>query len=260
MKRIIMLIFSFQLCILVCNAQYLRRESVFYPCLDIIVSNYYNYYFRFPDKVKDLIRFTECLYDTYPDWNNACDYNLKEKIIPYLKSNVDKILIEEEGYDYTIRIDSDTLLYVPQSFWPFSPCEDSLFIGGSPNEYYHFYEKFRIPRFYSSRDEAIFYPDSVYQDFKREVLNVQHRYIDVSNGSVPCKYYIYENDTVPISSMLEYNLGKPLRYYCSGEQVVSKLPFYAKLESFLKYFCKLHKCKQILFMLPDYNLSDDNHL
>lgn len=254
MKRFLMIIFNFLLCVLVCDAQYFYRDSPFYPCLDEIVGNYYNYYYRFPNKVKDLIRFTECFNVAFPDWNNACDNNLNEKIIPYLKGNVDNIIIEEQGHNYTMRIGSDTLLYIPSSYWPFSPCEDSLFIGGCPNEYFHFYDKFRIPRFYSSHNEAIFFPDSVYQDFKRDVSNFQKKYIISPNCSLPYKYYVHENDTVPILSMLEYNFGESLRYYCSSERIKSNLSFYEKLESYLWSFCNLHKCNRILFMLPDYNL------
>lgn len=255
MKKIIMLIFNILLCIFVCDAQYFKRESIFYPCLDMIISNYYYSYFRFPDKMKDLVHFAEYFFEAYPDVDNSCKYNLKMEILPFLKKNMKHILIEEdEGNTYTIRMGSDTLLHVSQFFLPFSPCEDSFFIGERPNDYYHYCENFRTPRFYSLHNEVILFPDSIYQDFKRGVLNVQHKYIDLSNGSVPYKYYIYENDTIPVCSMLEYNMNKPLHYYCNGEQINSKLLFYEKLESFLKRFCKLHKCKQILFMLPDYNL------
>lgn len=250
MKRILMIIFNLLLCVLVCDAQYFYRNSPFYPCLDEIVGNYYNYYYRFPDKVKDLIRFAECSYDD----NNACDRILKKKILPYLKKNIKHIFIEEDGDNYTIRMGNDTLLYIPPSFQPFSPCEDSLFVGKWPNEYYRFCDKFRIPRFYSSDKEAILYPDSIYQGFRREVVNIQHKYIVFSNGSLPYKYYVHENDTVPILSMLEYDLGKPLRYYCSSERIKSNLSFYEKLELYLWSFCNLHKCKRILFMLPDYNI------
>lgn len=260
MKKLIFLLLNLQVFVFTCYAQYQRRESVFYPCLDVIVRYYYNHYYRFPENIKYLVSFTEYYYETYPEADSSCRDNLLVKIIPYLKKNRKHIFIKEEDYNYTIQMGNDTLLYVPPSFWPFSPCEDSLFIGKDPKEYYHFYDHLRTPRFYSPRNKAILYPDSVFQDFKRGVLHIQHKYIDISNGSVPYKYYKYENDTVPILSMLEYNLGKPLRYYCSGEQIISNLPFYAKLESFLKCFCKLHKCKQILFMLPDYNLSDDNDL
>lgn len=258
MKKVIVFICNLLLCIFVCDAQYFKRESVFYPCLDVIVSNYYNYYFRFPDKVKDLVRFAEYFFEAYPDLDNSCKNNLKNEILPFLKKNIKDIFITEDiGHSYTMRIGSDTLLYVSSSFWPFSPCEDSLFIGGNPNEYYHFYDNFLVPRFYSSHKKAILYPDSVYQDFKREVLNIQHKYIVLSNSSLPYKYYIYKNDTVPILSMLEYNWGKPLRYYCNGDVIRPGFSFYGKLESYLKRFCKLHKCIRILFMLPDYNLPDD---
>lgn len=260
MKRTIMLIFSFQLCILVCNAQYLGRESVFYPCLDVIVGYYYSNYFEFPENTKDLVNFTEYYFKTYPNADSSCKNNLLVKILPFLKENMEHIVMKDDGYAYTIEMGNDTLLYIPPSFRPFSPCDDSLFIGGNPKDYYHFYDHLRTPRFFSSHNKALLFPDTVYYNFKREVLNIQQKYVTLIDNSLPYKYYIYENDTIPILSMLEYNLGKPLRYYCSGEQVVSKLPFYAKLESFFKCFCKLYKCKQILFMLPDYNLSDDNHL
>lgn len=257
MKRIILLILNTLLCILACEAQYLKRESTFYPCLDIIISNYYNCYFRYPDKIKKLVRFAEYFLEAYPDVNNSCRDNLSMEILPYLKKNMKHILIEEdEGNTYTIRISNDTLLYISSSFWPFSPCEDSLFKEGSPIEYYHYYDNLRIPRFYSSHNDVILYPDSVYQGFKREVSEIQRKYIVISNSSLPYKYYIYKNDTVPILSMLEYNFGKPLRYYCNGDVIRSSLPFYRKLESYLRRFCKLHKCKRMLFMFPDYNLSD----
>lgn len=233
---------NLQLCLLVCNAQYLRRESIYFTCLDIMVGYYYSTYYKFPENIKDLVNFTEYYYETYPEADSSCRDNLLVKIIPYLKKNRKHIFIKEEDCNYTIQMDNDTLLYVPPSFWPFSPCEDSLFIGGSPKEYYHFYEHLRTPRFFSLHNKALLYPDSVYQVFKRGILHIQQKYIDISNGSMTCKYYIYENDTVPILSMLEYNLGKPLRYYCSGEQIKFNLPFYAKLESFLKCFCKLYKC------------------
>lgn len=253
-----MLVFTFLLCISVCNAQYFKRESDFYPCLDVIVSNYFNHYFRYPDKAEDLILFAEYFLKTYPNVDNSCKNNLNMEILPYLRKNMKHILIEEDkGNTYTMRMDNDTLLYISSSFWPFSPCEDSLFIGGNPTEYYHYNENLRIPRFYSSHNKAILYPDSVYQDFKREVLNIQHKYIVLSNSSLPYKFYIYKNDTVPILSMLEYNWGEPLRYYCSGEPVKSNFPFYRKLNSYLKRFCKLYKCKRILFTLPDYNITDD---
>lgn len=254
MRKIIILIFNILLCIFVCDAQYFKRESIFYPCLDVVVSNYYNYYFRFPDKAKDLIHFAEYFFEVYPDVDNSCKNNLKMEILPFLKKNMKHILIEEdEGNTYTIRIDSDTLLHVSPLFMPFSPCEDSFFIGKSPNDYYHYCENFRTPRFYSLHNKVVLFSDSVYQDFKRGVQNVQHKYIDLSNDSVPYKYYIYENDTIPVCSMLEYVANKSLRYYCNGEKIKSEFPFYEKLESFLMHFCKLYKCNRILFMLPDYN-------
>ena len=256
MKRFSMLIFNLLSCVLVCNAQYFFRDSPFYPCLDVVVSNYYNYYFRFPNKVKDLIHFAENFFEAYPEADNTCKHNLIRELLPYMKKNMKHIQIEEdEGYSYTIRMGSDTLLYISSSFWPFSPCEDSLFIGGNRKEYYHFYDKFRIPRFYSSRGEAVFYPDSVYQDFKSEVSNFQKRFITFDNGFFPSKYYVYENDTIPILSMLEYNLGKSLRYYCDGQPISLRIPFYQKLESFLESLCKAYKCQRILFMMPDYNIS-----
>lgn len=258
MKRLAILIFNLLFCISVCQAQYFAEDSPFYPCLDNIVGNYHNFYFRFPNKVKDLIQFTESLYEVYPDWDSSCKNNLTMKILPYLKKNMKQIIIEEdEGYNYTIRMGRDTLLHVPSTFWPFSPCDNSLFIGGSSNEYYHFYDEFLNPRFYSSHGRIILYPKSVYQDFKKEILNIQQKHITLSSSSLPYKYYVYENDTVPIVAMLEYNIGKPLRYYCSGQPIKSKLTFYEKLESYLQCFCKLHKCKQILFMLPDYNLTNE---
>lgn len=255
MKRIIMLIIYFQLCSSICNAQYIARESDFFPCLDEVVAHYYNSYYKFPTDVKDLIDFAKYAVDTYPGDNGygSCRANILFKILPYLKENKRNItIIEDFGYTYTIQIGNDTLLYIPPTFWPFSPCEDSLFIGKDPKEYYHFYDHFLIPRFFSSQNKAILYPDSVYQEFKSGVLNIQHKYIIPSNSSKPYKYYIYENDTVPILSMLEYNVNKPIRYYCNGEQIHSKLLFYLKLESFLMHFCDSHKCMRVLFMLPNY--------
>lgn len=261
MRRNTMFLFNVLFCTFLCNAQYLKRDNMFYPHLDVIVANYYNCYFKFPNSVEDLIRFTECFLKIYPDVDNTTKSNVEINILPYLKKNKKRISIEEEEEcTYTMRMGCDTLLYVPPTFWPFSPCNNSFFIGERPNDYYHYYERFRVPRCYSSSNKIILYPDSVYTNFKRGILDVQHKYLKLTVGSVPYKYYIYENDTVPIFSMLEYNLGKTLRYYCSNQRIVSQLPFYTNLEVFLKRFCKLHQCKQVLFMLPDYNLSDNNHL
>ena len=260
MRRKTTFLFSILLCTFLCNAQYLKRDNMFYPHLDVIVANYHNCYFKFPDSVEDLIRFTEYFLKTYSN-DNATKSNLEINILPYLKKNKKRISIEEEKeYTYTMRMEGDTLVYVPPGFWPFSPCESSFFIGERPNDYYYYYEKLRVPRCYSSNNRIIFFPDKVYQDFEKGIRLTQQKYIDISNGSIPYKYYIYENDTVPIFSMLEYNFGKPLRYYCSDERIVSQSPFYVNLEVFLKKFCKKHQCKQILFMLPDYNLSDNNQL
>lgn len=254
MKRFIVLILYAQLHLSICNAQYLRRESNFFPCLDAIVNDYYDIYFKFPTNIKDLITLTEYSLNTYPDYS-ACKENLIGKILPYLKKNRKHISIEEgAGYTYTIQVGNDTLLYVSPSFWPFSPCDDSLFIGGDPKEYYHFYDHWRSPRFFSSQNKAILYPDSVYQEFKKEIKSIQHECITPSKISLPYKYYVYENDTVPIYSMLEYNLKQTLHYYCNGQQINSQLPIYQKLESFLKSFCKEYKCRRILFMIPDYNI------
>lgn len=260
MKKIIMLIFNILLCIFVCDAQYFKRESVFYPCLDLVVGYYYSNYYRFPKNTKDLVNFTEYYFKTYPDADSSCKDNLFVKILPFFKENMEHIIMKDDGYAYTIEMGNDTLLYIPPSFRPFSPCDDSLFIGGNPKDYYHFYDHLRTPRFFSSHNKALLFPDTVYYDFKGEVLSIQQKYVTRTSNSLPYKYYIYKNDTIPILSMLEYNLNKPLHYYCNGELINSKLPFYEKLESFLKRFCKFYKCKQILFMLPDYTLPDDNHL
>lgn len=261
MKIFTLLIFNFLLSTVTGNAQSPPKEDSFYPCLDMIVRNYENYYFKYPGNIKDLIDFTESLFEAYSDLDNACKNNLILKILPYLEKNMKQVLIEKNEMDaYTIRIGNDTLLHVSSSAWPFSPCEDSLFIGGDSNEYYHFYDRFRSPRFYSSHGKAIMYADSIYQKFEQEVFNIIHKYIVPSNCPLPYKYYTYENDTVPIVSMLEYNLGKPLRYYCSGRIIKSKLFFYKKLEMFLRSFCKLYKCRRLLFTIPDYNLSDGQSL
>lgn len=254
MKRFIMLMLYSQLYLLVCNAQYLRRESVFYPCLDVIVGYYYSNYYEFPESTKDLVDFAEYYFKIYPDADSSCKDNLLVKILPFLKENMEHIIMKDDEDAYIIKMGNDTLLHIPPSFRPFSPCDDSLFIGGNPKEYYHFYNHLRSPRFFSSQNKALLFPDTVYYDFKREVLNIQKKYIVLSNNSLPYKYYIYENDTIPILSMLEFNVNKPLHYYCNGELINSKLPFYEKLESLLNYFCKLYKCNRILFMLPDYNL------
>lgn len=259
MNRFIMLLIYSHLYVVICNAQYLRRESIFYPCLDIIVGYYYSNYFEFPKNTTDLVSFTEYYFKTYPDADSGCRDNILVEILPFLKENTEHITMEDDGYVYTIEMGNDTLLYVPTSFRPFSPCDDSLFIGGDPKDYYHFYDHLRTPRFFSSHNKAILLPDTVYYDFKNEVLNIQQKYIFQSDNSLPFKYYIYENDTIPILSMLEYNVNKPLHYYCNGELVNSKLLFYEKLESLLKYFCELYKCNRILFMLPDYNLPCSNH-
>ncbi len=250
---------NFLLCILVCNAQSPSKENPFYPCLDMIVRNYESYYFKYPSNIKDLIDFTKALFEAYPELDNTCKNNLVLKILPYLEKNRKQILVEnKEKEAYTIRIGNDTLLHVSSSAWPFSPCEDSLFIGGDSKEYYHFYDRFRSPRFYSSYSKAIMYTDSIHQKFAQDLLNIIHTYIVPSKCPLPYKYYIYENDTVPIVSMLEYNLGKPLRYYCSGRIIQSKLLFYKKLEMFLGSFCKLHKCRRLLFTIPDYNFPDES--
>lgn len=261
MKRIIILIVNLQLCTLVCNAQYLLRENPFYPCLDVIVGLYYNNYYKFPDSTKELINFTEYFFETYPDGDNACKDNLSIKIIPYLKKNIKHILIKKDPeFTYTIQMGSDTLLYVPPSMYSFSPCEDSLFIGGNPREYRSFYDHLRCPRFYTSHNKVVLYPDSVYENFEKDIINLEYKYLVPSNNSVLFKYYIYENDTIPIVSMLEYKLGKPLRYYCNGEQIKPQFPFYEKLESYLRYFCKVHKCKRILFAIPDFNHPNEQWL
>lgn len=95
MKRIILLILNALLCISVCDAQFYPRESIFYPYLDIIVINYYNYHFRYPAKVKELVRFTEYSIEAYPDADNSYRDNISMEILPYLKRNIKHILIEE---------------------------------------------------------------------------------------------------------------------------------------------------------------------
>ena len=257
MKRILMLMFYSQLCLLVSNAQYLRRESVFYPCLDVIVGYYYSNYYEFPKNAKDLVGFTEYYFKTYPDADSSCKDKLLVEILPFFRKNRKHIIMRDDGYTYTIEMGKDTLLYIPPSFRPFSPCDDPLFIGGNSKDYYHFYDHLRTPRFFSSHNKALLFPDTVYYDFERELLNIKRKYIVLSNKSLPYKYYIYKNDTIPILSMLEYNLGKSLRYYCDGQPISLRIPFYQKLESFLESLCKAYKCQRILFMMPDYNISSE---
>lgn len=151
MRRNTMFLFNVLFCTFLCNAQYLKRDNMFYPHLDVIVANYYNCYFKFPNSVEDLIRFTECFLKIYPDVDNTTKSNVEINILPYLKKNKKRISIEEEEEcTYTMRMGCDTLLYVPPTFWPFSPCNNSFFIGERPNDYYHYYERFRVPRCYSS--------------------------------------------------------------------------------------------------------------
>lgn len=256
-----MLIVNLQLCILVCNAQYLLKEIPFYPCLDVIVDYYYNSHYKYPDSTKELINFTEYFFKTYPDTINTYKNDITVKILPYLKKNKKHILIKKgAGYSYTIQIGNDTLLYSPSSTWTYSPCADTLFIGKDPKRYYRIYEYLRTPRFYTSHNNVVLYPDSVYENFEKDIINLEYKYLVPSNNSVLFKYYIYENDTIPIVSMLEYKLGKPLRYYCNGEQIKPQFPFYEKLESYLRYFCKVHKCKRILFVIPDFNHPNEQWL
>ena len=85
MRRNTMFLFNVLFCTFLCNAQYLKRDNMFYPHLDVIVANYYNCYFKFPNAVEDLIRFTECFLKIYPDVDNTTKSNVEINILSYKK-------------------------------------------------------------------------------------------------------------------------------------------------------------------------------
>lgn len=251
MKGLIIFITTIFLCNTVCLAQKsLNREKDFLPYLNEIVDNYYFYHYEYPTDIKRLIKFTEYSLEARPD-NFSWKENITLEVLPYLKNNSREINLKEKG-GYTIQIKSDTLLYIPPSSLLFSPCEDSLFIGKEPREYYHFHKYFKAPRFFSLSHKALLYPERVYKDFSKAVEDIQRKEIK-PDSALSYRYYIYEKDTVPIFSTLEYKLNEPLRYYCNGQQVKRKLPLYDELESFLSCFCELHKCSRIIFSFLDYD-------
>lgn len=138
----------------------------------------------------------------------------------------------------------------------FSPCDIALFVNGEPKEYHSFYSKYSKPRFFDYKDSAIL---SVRMDsiFQLNIMNLQKKFIKTDEKTLSCKSYIYENDTIPIYTFLEYKGGDKLHNFCDHSQKIPLNIFYNELNRFCDLFCMENNLSRIIFMLPDYtNLHD----
>ncbi|WP_455585604.1 hypothetical protein [Bacteroides sp.] len=220
-----------------------------YTSLYDLVENYYYLYYRYPKNIDDFFDFVDnSLKSDSSFYDNSYRDSVMLDMLSDIRKNSAKITIVEDS-GFLIKTENDTLFYIADKHQIFSPCDISLFIGREPKEYQKFCSKYSFPRVYNK--DGFVYSSYIDSLFQYGVRSLQRKYIKIA--ITPCyQFYVYEKDTVPIFTFLEYKRKSKLKYFCKEDKDLPRLAYYRKLEKYCSLFCKRYNLNRIIFMTPDY--------
>ncbi len=236
---IILIIFKQQ--VIVLTAQDLNNK---FPYLYEMLEAYYSYNYEYPCNLNGLINMTLNLTDKYP--NDYLDTNKILTItIPNLIKEKENLNIIKNDTLYAITFNSRTIIKISEVDY-FSPCNLLLFIQGPPQEYNAFLNRYIKPRFFYN-NTSIIDTELLTNQFQEDFYLLKEKYLE----PYTFHYYIYENDTVPIYTFLEYKKGGDLKKFCSKKIIIDNNLYIQKMKEYLNKFCMENHVSRIIFASPE---------
>lgn len=258
MKRITLMVTALVFLLLSMTARGKSDKGTVFYALEQMTNCYFYFHYSYPETISELVSFTQyCLsigpgYDYY-NWPDI----IEKTVVPKLENDRDKVrIINNEDVYFGILLNNDTLFYSTIYSAPITPCESKDFIGGDWREYYKLHNRFRSPRFFETEKQAIITPHSVDSLFQAKAKNVAECNIEIHNIDKPYKYYVHEQDTIPIYTFWNYKRSKGLHYFCDSTRAVPRSPYYEELEAMCCSFCDSLDIEKVIFLTLDYNKGD----